>query len=550
MTPRLRVALLILTAAGAASLRAQNADVQSERATYDGALLRMLRGATSPGTIAVWPQPLPASRSSTPTDAATTWARDYYGPLIDTTGFPAGTTVTPTVNGRTHLGMVVDSSLHLLVDGALMGRGGTTNDGSSGERYLLGRASVRVLGTLGDNLGFALDLSNGARLAGTSQTIARTDPTLGRTLKFVLEEQSFFDRYMGYVQYQGEHLRVRFGREPIQYGFSPIDNMVHSLQAAPMDGLLIDVPYKRVRFTSTHSLAEGLDTAGKAVPGKYVATHRLSVDPTDWLSVAVSDMIVYWNRGLDLAYLNPLAFFVSAGLGTEDRSRTDNSILGLDIAIRPIPGTMIYGSFIADDISYATLSDTSQRGNNNKYAWQLGVSQLVDSPSMPLLVSAEYARIDPFTFTHRSINASYAHLGAPVGYAMQPNSDRLAAQIRLWFGPRTSLRVDVDYTRHGENLRGADGGILMGEDPRYPGSGLMAPIGNVGGDLLRGDGDFLQGNRFLRGNVSHSRRIQAWFSGEVFTNVFTDLRLGYENRNGGYDAASFLFTSFEVRIGY
>jgi hypothetical protein len=112
------------------------------------------------------------------------------------------------------------------------------------------------------------------------------------------------------------------------------------------------------------------------------------------------------------------------------------------------------------------------------------------------------------------------------------------------------LRIDVDYTRNGENILDAHGNILVGEDPRYPGSNLPAPIGNVGGDILRGDGDFLVGNRFLRGNVSFTRRINAWLSGEAWNNVFFDVRAGYENRNGGNRPGEFFFGSLELRVGY
>lgn len=533
---------------------AQSADVNAEMVSYDMQLLRAIRGDASVGSAAVWPQTMQSiERSSRATDDAfARYVRAYYHPWLSTADTTDGMKFFDEANGRTRLLRSFDGTLRFTADASLMLRPGFYDDGTTSGSFLLGRPAMRFAGSFDEHFGFFLDLSNGARLSGTPQMIARTDPVLGRTFKFQVEEQKFFDRYIGYVQYQNDYLRIRYGREPVQFGFSPIDNYVHSLQAAPMDGLLIDVPYKSVRFTSTHSLVEGVDTSGRAVPGKYIATHRIAVDPWPWLSVAVSDMITYWGRGLDLSYLNPLAFFVSAGLGTDERSRNDNSILGFDLAVRPASGSMIYGSLMVDDLSYTSLSDTSQAGNNNKFAFQLGMSQLLPWHVMdaPTLVSMEYARITPFTFSHRSMNASYTHLGAPVGYDMQPNSDRLALQVRQWFTPRTFVRIDLDFTRHGENLLDSTGHIIMGEDPRFPGSGVMTPIGNVGGDVFRGDGDFLQGNRFLRGNVSYSRRVRLWFSAEWYSNIFTDLRIGYENRNGGNAPGSFLYGSFEIRIGY
>lgn len=552
------VALLISGVA-----QAQNVDVFAERVSMDMNMLQAMRGTISVGQLAVWPAsmsllethladaPNTTHSSNGNIEAFRIWVRNYYHPLLSTADTARTVDFASWSDGRFRLGRYNDGMARLQVDAALMARGGTYALDDSSDVYALVRPSMRFQGSLfGGSLGYFLDLSNGARLTGTPSLIARTDPTLGRTFKFIVEEQKFFDRYIGYVQYQHPNFRLRFGREPLQVGLSPIDNFLHSINAPMMDGLLIDVPYGPLRFTSTHSLAEGTDTTGKAIPSKYIATHRLSLDPMPWLSVSISDMIVYYGRGLDFSYLNPLAFFVSAGLGTSDRSSTDNSMLGVDLAVRPFANTMLYGSLVIDDLSYSTLGDTSQFGNNNKFAYQLGASSVFDLADQPTMVTLEYARIDPFTFSHREMYASYTTLGSPVGYDMQPNSERMALQLRYWFSPRTFIRLDLDYTRHGDNLLDADGHIIMGEDPRFPGSGLQAPVGNVGGDILRGDGDFLVGNRFLRGNQSHMRRLSLWFSSELWPNILTDVRVGYSNRNGGNTPGSFLFTSFEVRVGY
>lgn len=547
-----RTVVVLVVVMSAVRLSAQNADVNAERVSMDMQMLRAMRGDAMLGSMSVWPQSMVdvQTLAADTSDAFGRYLHAYYAPVLSGADSTSGADFARTSNDRFRMLRYNDGTASLMGDAALMVRGGYTDDGTANGPFALVRPSVRLMGNFDIGLAYFLDLSNGMRLTGDPMMIARTDPTLSRTLKFVQEEQKFFDRYIGYVQYQSKYFRMRFGREAVQFGFSPIDNFVHSLNAPPMDGLLIDVPYKSVRFTSTHSQVDGLDTAGNAIKGKFIATHRLAIDPVPWLSVAVSDMIVYWGRSLDFSYLNPLAFFVSAGLGTQERSQNDNSILGFDIAVRPMPGTLIYGSLMIDDLAWETIGDTSQVGNNNKNALQIGVSQLVDAHGAPTQFTVEYAYISPFTFSHRSINASYTHLGAFAGYNMQPNSDRIAFQVRHWFTPRTFVKVDMDYTRHGDNFLDSTGNIVMGEDPRFPGSGAMTPVGNVGGDILRGDGDFLYGNSFLKGNFSTTRRINVWFSAEWIKNLFTDLRIGYSNTSGGNTPGSFLFGSLEVRIGY
>lgn len=546
--------LFIAVLATMEPLVAQNADVNAERVSMDMQLLRGIDGRASLGSIAVWPQSAYTltEQARDTNDAFGRYIHGYYGVMLFNTPLTKGLEVAQSTMGRFRGLSFADSIARMQADISLMVRPGYYSDGTTSDVFLLARPAVRLMGSLGGNFGYFLDLSNGLRLAGNPTLIAQSDPALSASTRLVNGDSSFFDRYVGYMQFQNEWLRIRFGREAMQFGFSPIGNYVHSIDAPLLDGLLIDVPYKSVRFTMTHSAANGVDTAGVPVPSKYIATHRLAFDPVDWLSVSVSDMIVYWGRGLDFSYLNPLAFFVSAGLGTKERDANDNSMLGFDLSVRPFNGTMLYGSLIVDDLDYGTISDTSSKGSNNKFAYQIGASQALGDPgsAQRSLLTVEYARVDPFTFSHRSINASYTTFGAPIGYDLQPNADRIALQGRHWFSARTFLRLDFNYTRHGENYLDNNGKIVEGEDPNYPGSGAMVAIGNVGGDILRGDGDALTGNTFLRGNVSYQRRVRLWFSTEWLPNFFTDVRVGYTNRNGGNSPGEFFFGSFEIRVGY
>ena len=225
------------------------------------------------------------------------------------------------------------------------------------------------------------------------------------------------------------------------------------------------------------------------------------------------------------------------------------------MVVRPFHNTMLYASLLADDISFSSITDTSSDGNNNKFAFQFGGSRLFFLNESPLLVSAEYVRVTPFTYSHRQISNSWTHLGAPLGYNIQPNSDRLALQAKYWLTPRTYLKIDADYTRWGENILDSNSVILTKTVDLGNGNIMRLPIGNVGGDMLRGDGDFLPypynvGNSFLRGNVSHTRRIQAWLSSQIFQNIFADARLQYLSRTGGNYPINQLWFSLEIRIGY
>ncbi len=519
-------------------LAAQNPDVGHEPVSYDFILRQTLQGNIPMSRFAVYPLSLKTFKkydNGTSDEAFKKYIFDYYAPIIDTNLNDNEIHFLDNYRNRLRGAWYADSLLKIQADVAGMLQATVfKRDESESETVGLGRVSGRVMGNYSDFFEFYFDFSNGKRLTGSSETARIIDPYLQRSLKFNVEKRTYFDNYLGYVQAQYKDMRLRFGRENISHGYSPIDNLVFSLKAAPTDGLLIDFPYKWLRFTATHAAVEGINIVkNEAVTSKFVATHRVAVDPAQWLSFAFSEMIVYSGRGVDFTYLNPVAFLTSAGLGSLERSNEDNSILGFDLAVKPFKNTMLYGAIVADDINFSTISDTTVLGNDNKYAFQTGASYLVPDEILPLLLTAEYVRITPYTFSHRRNQNSWTNQSQPLGYDMQPNSDRMALQLKYWFSPRTSLIVDMDYTRHGENLLKPDGSIE-----------------NVGGDILRGEGDFLLASRFLKGNVSHSRHIRGIFSAEFFPNFFTDFAVNYESRNGGNTPLQQFWGTIQARIGY
>jgi hypothetical protein len=543
-------------------LHAQNNDGFAERMGDDLLLLRAMHGRAPVGSYAVTPLRLLYSSAMNEDAGAMLTLRELrtelasaYAPLLASRGAAASANQLPTNDPRFHPYVFADSLVRLQCDIGGMLRSGVTDVRNASESFMLGNLTARAMGSIGPNLGFMLYLSNGVLLSGDPDNVRQTDPLLARTLKFTSVEKKYFDRYIGYLQYQSDVLNVRVGRDVFATGYSPIDNLVHSRYAPLMDGVLLDIPYRSVRFTSIHAAVDGLNADGSTITNKFISSHRVQVDPASWLSFSVHDMIVYSERGIDLAYLNPLAFYVSTGLTNQYKSDYDNSLLGIDAAIRPWERTLIYGALLLDDLAFSSLRDTTSAGNNNKSIWQLGASHALDLGGRSLLLSTEYVRCNPFVYSHRQIRNSWTHAGAPLGYNIQPNSDRFAVQAKWWISGRNFLEINADYTRWGENILDKNGTILTQTVIYQNGDTVLVPVGNVGGDMLRGDADFLPepfsvGNAFLRGNMSITRRVQMWFSAEVMTNVFVDTRARYQFRSGGNAPGEQWWFSVELRVGY
>ena len=114
----------------------------------------------------------------------------------------------------------------------------------------------------------------------------------------------------------------------------------------------------------------------------------------------------------------------------------------------------------------------------------------LDTPVGAAHLYAEYARVEPFTYTHRfeadgSFYNSYQHNGFTLGLPIGPNADRLLGGARLWLPFRLRLDGALSYARRGENTVGADGEIVnVGGDPR---DGDQPPFTELTKRFLAGD---------------------------------------------------------------
>ncbi len=530
-------------------LKAQNADMTNEPTSGDLLWLSMIGGERSVGSASILPPRLSGLlNQKTALDTFQRYVATYYAPLGDQ---GAEELLLSWLHGRFALAAACDSTVAWRVDASAYGRSGLLNEGTV-DPFAAGRLSLRVLGTISQRWSMVLDLANGALVRGVPERIAQTDPDMARAPRLFLDQRTFYDRSIGALQYEGQFGRIRFGRDVVGWGYSPLGGLMFSVASPLLDHLLADVQYKSVRFSYLHGAAIDADSSGQEVPSKFIAAHRIQFDPSENLSVAICDAVVYSGRGLDLGYLNPLEFFVSSGMRSSQRNLLDNSVMAAEIAWRPVNRLLVYGSLLADDISFSSLRDTSASGNNNKYAWQIGLSHVLSVATVRAMIVGEYVRINPFVYAHRMIVNSWTSQGEVLGAQQQPNSDRWTLALTLWLAPRLRFNVRADYIRWGENWLDSNGKIVTA---LYPGTQLQVPVGNVGGDAARGDGDvlpepFAVGNRFLRGNVSHTRRVQAWISLEPVVNVFFDFRADYMLRTGGNAPQERWWWWVQLRIGY
>lgn len=212
---------------------------------------------------------------------------------------------------------------------------------------------------------------------------------------------------------------------------------------------------------SLYSLSATSDRdPNKYYPEKYLAIHSFAVKPKEWLEVSFFESVMYGNRFEPLYMLPVSAFMISQG----NTGFSDNNYIGGMFTVRPLEGLKVDGTLVADDLSFNDIV-TFKWDTKWRIAGQLAASYAPRKSGILTRVSMDYTMVTPYTYSHKegdSLNASapnfqsYTHAGSGVGAALDPNSDRLNARVRL--RPLEALDFDLVGTlvRHANVNEGID----------------------------------------------------------------------------------------------
>jgi hypothetical protein len=402
---------------------------------------------------------------------------------------------------------------------------GADGDSLGKPHVLLAKLGTRIRGTLFGSVGYYLRLSNGGRLGGTQKDAlfaAEFNPILASTRKFVSEGSKTFDSFEGYIRYapKDDWLGLTIGREALSYGTGFIDKMIISDQnSAPFDFIKFDLSYKKIKYTFLHSSIVGADSSGNQLESKYMVFHRVEFGPlfNNVMRLGFSEMLVYSNLPINLAFLNPLSFLTSADLNTElPGKNTNNTLLAIDAQFYPVKTLSLQGTWLIDDLNFETLGKSDKTGNDNKFGFQAGIDWQDAFTLKNLNLVYEYTRIDPFVYSHRDINNSYTNWNLPIGAALNPNSDEHAIKLKYDFNSRLNLSVTFKHQRSGMNITDSTGKIIT----------------NVGSNILHGENDFLIKNEFLNGLRVDRNIIIAELTWQPIRQYFFTIK--YESRAFDY----------------
>ncbi len=272
-------------------------------------------------------------------------------------------------------------------------------------------------------------------------------------------KETYYDVTEAYISMSWQRIEVVFGKDNLAWGSSRVAGLYLSDNAPSFNHFRFNIELlEKLRFTYfvgklhpyktpkdyLYTTTEGWDR--KLLAPKWIASHRLEYAPFDWLVTGVGETVIWGERGLDMAYLNPLNFYYSA---EHDGGDQDNALLWADISVRCMKRGVFYGELLIDDLKTSTIGKGDP---GNKLAITAGL-WATDIDIDGLSGGFEYTRIQPYVYSHFYPVNRYSNWTTSLGSDLAPNSDRF--RLKVYYKPLRQLALTFigDKIRHGD--RGA-----------------------------------------------------------------------------------------------
>jgi len=266
----------------------------------------------------------------------------------------------------------------------------------------------------------------------------------------------YHDETVAYLYFALPYVEVEVGKNFNRWGPGRSGSLALNDYATSYDQIKLVAQFWRAQFTYLHAtlrqhppvltnsyFSNGVER--QIFANKYLAAHRLEVAPMRWLNFALHETVIYSERGVELAYLNPIMFYRSAEHFLGDR---DNATIGADLEVRPLPGLRVYGELFIDDLAIARLSE---HWYGNKVAWLAGAHFASTLGRFAHDLRAEYVRLAPYVYSHTFPINVYKHYNTMLGHPLGPNAEAFYFEWLLWGGRHWQALGAAEHARHGAN---------------------------------------------------------------------------------------------------
>lgn len=327
---------------------------------------------------------------------------------------------------------------------------------------------ISFYGYLSDNIGFNFRFIDNTEKGNTIDKWRTFTPETGFHVR---NDQTIFGFPPDKIEYSEVNTNIgvdwswgKFsaGKDFMEWGYSESGLLVLSQKAPSFPFIRLDVnPVDWFSFNYFHGFlsSDVVDsnatyfhqTNGERIVfrEKYIASHTLSIKPTNGLTLSLGESIVYSDK-FEFSYLFPLIFFRvnDHHLSRQINEAGSNSQFFFSVSSRNhLKNTHLYGSLFIDELTITNIFDKEKQ--RNQFGFSFGTS-VTDLPFDNLSLTLEYTRIYPFVYEHYIQTTTYQNASYNLGHWMGSNGDLVYGSINYRFLRGLQATIWARYIRKGD----------------------------------------------------------------------------------------------------
>jgi len=191
----------------------------------------------------------------------------------------------------------------------------------------------------------------------------------------------------------------------------------------------------------TELLQDGRIGADTLKTKKYMVSHHLSFDATDWLNVGLYENIVFGRENnFEFHYLNPVIFYRAV---EQQVGSPDNAAVGLNYSALVKKKLKFYGQMYIDEFRINDIS-SGNKSWANKFGFQQGVKYIDAFGVNNLDTQLEFNSVRPYAYQHNKRISSFTHYGQPLAHPLGNNFQEIVGRVH--YQPFEKWRMDGTFT--------------------------------------------------------------------------------------------------------
>jgi hypothetical protein len=262
-----------------------------------------------------------------------------------------------------------------------------------------------------------------------------------------------YARYRGHFSVHTGWARLDFARDVQHWGPGYFNNLTLNQHAVPYNQMSLET---QVGPLTVLSLYGDLRVSSQSMSDSNVASrnlygHRYELDLGNTV-LGVSELTVLYDLNKPWLFVPIVPLFMEKGQYSENRN---NGSISVDASQRLPWGTRIYSELFIDDFE-SPISLVKNDNVEAKWAWMGGLQVAHDVARWELGSIAEYARVEPFVYSHfHPSTVQIAHLGEPLGAPAGPNSQTIDWRLYGRYTRKLNLQLHQRWAWKGTDYGSA-----------------------------------------------------------------------------------------------